>query len=79
MGVGAMKFELSNSLDDNLDLFRVEAEKIDPECAKILFDNLGLLDMEGDGARDRATIGDFHKAVSAALDALPNPSEKTKS
>lgn len=34
-----MKFKLENTLEDNLALFQAEAEQIDAECAKILFDN----------------------------------------
>lgn len=68
-----MKFELDHSFDDNVALFKTEAEKIDPECAKILFDNLGLLYTGGDVAPSRATIGEFHKAVLIALDALGKP------
>ncbi|NKM31821.1 hypothetical protein [Rhizobium laguerreae] len=74
-----MKFELNNSFDDNVALFKAEAEKIDPECAKILFDNLGLLDTGGDAAPSRATIGEFHKAVLTALETLAKPPEGDKS
>lgn len=73
-----MKFKLENSFGDNLALFRIEAEKIDPECAKILFDNLHLLDSSGDAAPSRATIGEFHKAVLKALHGLPKPAEGGK-
>ena len=65
-----MKFKLDNSFDDNLALFKAEAEKIDPECAKILFGNLHLLDVAGDATPSRAAIAEFHKAVTSALDAL---------
>ncbi len=71
-----MKFELNNSFDDNLALFKAEAEAIDAECAKILFDNLSLLSAEGDNAPGRSAIGEFHKAVLAALDELPEPPEE---
>ncbi|RWO24861.1 MAG: hypothetical protein EOS10_31655 [Mesorhizobium sp.] len=74
-----MKFELNNSFDDNVALFKAEAEKIDPECAKILFDNLALLDTGGDATSSRTTIGEFHKAVLTALDALAKPAEGYKS
>lgn len=65
-----MKFKLENTLQDNLALFRAEAEQIDAECAKILFDNLHLLESGGDSAPNRATISEFHKAVLAALGEL---------
>ncbi|MHB0790174.1 hypothetical protein [Bradyrhizobium sp. 5.13L] len=74
-----MKFELDNSFDDNVALFKAEAEKLDPECAKILFDNLGLLEKGGDATPSRATIGEFHKAVLTALDGLAKPLEGDKS
>lgn len=73
-----MKFKLENTFEDNLALFQAEAEQIDPECAKILFDNLHLLDSGGDTAPSRATIGEFHKAVLAALDGLSNPPGEDK-
>ncbi|AHY56415.1 hypothetical protein ACVIW2_006447 [Bradyrhizobium huanghuaihaiense] len=68
-----MKFKLENTFEDNLALFRAEAVQIDPECAKILFDNLHLLDSGGDTAPSRATIGEFHKAVLDALDGMSIP------
>jgi hypothetical protein len=70
-----MRFKLENSFDDNLALFRAEAEALDPECAKILFDNLHILGREEDNSRDRAAITDFHKMVAAALNALPEASQ----
>lgn len=73
-----MKFKLENTFEDNLALFQAEAAQIDPECAKILFDNLHLLDSGGDTAPSRATIGEFHKAVLAALDGLSNPAGEDK-
>lgn len=74
-----MKFELNSSFDDNVALFKTETEKVDPECAKILFDNLGLLDTGGDAAPSRGTISEFHKAVLTALEALAKPAESAKS
>lgn len=68
-----MKFKLDNSFEDNLALFQAEAEQIDPECAKILFDNIHMLDSVGDTAPSRATIGEFHKAALTALDGLSKP------
>jgi hypothetical protein len=74
-----MKFRLDNSFDDNLALFKAEAEKADPECAKILFANLYLLGVSGETAPGRAAIGDFHKAVLKALDALQKAETGDKS
>jgi hypothetical protein len=70
-----MKFEPENSFEENLALFKAETEKIDPGCAKILFDNLAILFREGDATRDRAMISEFHRAVLAALDHLPEPQD----
>jgi hypothetical protein len=67
-----MRFELANSFDDNLALFRAEAEALDPDCAKIFFDNMHILCREDDPARDRGAITEFHKVVAAALESLPD-------
>lgn len=66
-----MNFNPALSFDDNLAHFRAEAERLDPECARILFDNLPTL-LRGADARDRNAIQEFHRAVGAALDALPD-------
>lgn len=72
-----MEFKLDNSLADNLALFKAEVERSDPECAKILFDNLHLLDVESETGPSRAAIGEFHKAVLKGLDALGKTVETT--
>jgi hypothetical protein len=74
-----MQFKLDNSFDGNLALFKAEAEKTDPECAEILFDNLHLLDVFGEAAPGRAAIGEFHKVVLNALDALQKAAAGDKS
>ena len=71
-----MKFDLTKSVDDNLATFRTEAEALDADCAKILFDNLAKLQAHGD---QRAARTDFNKAVMIALNALPDPPEETPS
>lgn len=68
-----MTFELSNSFEENLALFKASAEEIDAECAKILFDHLAVLNADGDANPTRATIAAFNQAVQQALDALINP------
>jgi len=70
-----MEFKLDNSLADNLALFKAEVEQSDPECAKILFDNLHLLDVASETGPSRAAIGEFHKAVLKGLDALQKVAE----
>jgi hypothetical protein len=72
-----MEFKLDNSLADNLALFKAEVEQSDPECAKILFDNLHLLDVAGEAGPSRAAIGEFHKAVLKGLEALQRAAEAT--
>ena len=66
-----MQFDEALSFADNLALFKAEAERLDPECARILFDNLARLTRDCAAARDRQAIQEFHRAVLAALDALP--------
>ncbi|WP_062769172.1 hypothetical protein [Sphingopyxis terrae] len=68
-----MNFDPAASFEDNLARFRAEAERLDPECARILFDNLATLTRQGDGARDRQAIQEFNRAVLAALNSLPDP------
>lgn len=70
-----MEFKIENSFAENLALFKAEAEKSDPECAKILFENLHLLYVEGETGPSRAVIGEFHKAVLKGLEALQAAAE----
>lgn len=46
-----MEFDPALSFSNNLARFRAEAERIDADCARILFDNLALLAREGDATR----------------------------
>lgn len=68
-----MNFDPTASFEDNLALFRADVEQLDPECARILFDNLATLTRQSDGARDRQAIQEFNRAVLVALNALPDP------
>lgn len=70
-----MKFKLTNTFEDNLAIFRAEANQIDPDCAKILFDNMHLLD-SGDAAPSRSAIRTFHAAVLAALEGLSSRADE---
>ncbi|MBI1340994.1 hypothetical protein GC169_12405 [bacterium] len=63
-----MIFKSDSSFEENLKRFRAEAERLDPECAKILFDNLEALMREGD---TRLAVQEFNQAVLAALMDLP--------
>lgn len=66
-----MEFDPASSFSDNLTRFRAEAERIDADCARILFDNLVLLARDGDATRTRQAVQEFNRAVLAALDGLP--------
>jgi hypothetical protein len=66
-----MEFDPALSFSDNLARFQAAAEGIDVDCARILFDNLGLLTRDGDATRTRQAVQEFNQAVLAALDSLP--------
>jgi hypothetical protein len=66
-----MQFDQTASFEDNLARFKAELERIDPECARILSDNILKLTRESDVARNRRAIQEFNQAVLAALEALP--------
>lgn len=65
-----MDFDLALSFSDNLARFRTEVERVDADCARILFDNLALLVRDGDAIHTRQSVQEFNKAVLAALDRL---------
>tara|TARA_R110002012_G_scaffold2902_14_gene13922 strand:+ start:50 stop:271 length:222 start_codon:yes stop_codon:yes gene_type:complete len=66
-----LEFDQELSLADNLTRFREEAEQVDADCARILFDNLELLMRDGDATRTRHAVQEFNEAVLAALNDLP--------
>ena len=66
-------FDANKSFEDNLAVFRIECEKIDADCAKILFDNIDILKKRG---ADRDARGIFNVRVKQALEALPDPEAK---
>ncbi len=61
-------FNAQQSFEDNLTNFKAACEAIDPDCTKILFDNIDLLIKHG---ADRSARTDFNGKVKAALDSLP--------
>lgn len=63
-----MMFEAQNSFDENLAAFKTACDALDPECAKILFDNIDIL-IKHRADRDART--QFNTKVKAALDAMP--------
>lgn len=66
-----MEFDPASSFSENVARFREEAERIDAECARILFENLKLLMHDGEAARNRQALEEFNQGVLTALDALP--------
>ena len=62
-------FDPSKSLEDNLLAFKAACEKIDLDCAKILFDNLDILKKHG---ADRQARFQFNARVKKAVGELPD-------
>lgn len=60
-------FDPALSFTENLERFREEAERVDADCARILFDNLALLARDGDATRTRQAVQEFNLAVLASL------------
>lgn len=70
-----LEFDQELSLADNLARFREEAERIDTDCARILFENLELLMRDGDATRTRQAVQEFNQTVLEALNDLPEEPE----
>lgn len=66
------EFDPNKSLDEHIAEFRKHLEELDPECAKIFFDNQARL---GNGALTRTDRVAFNEAVLKQLKALPPKSE----
>ena len=62
-------FDPSKSLEENLLAFKAACEKIDADCAKILFDNLDILKKYG---ADRQARFQFDARVKTALEGFPD-------
>lgn len=71
----ALEFDLNKSFDENIAEFRKHLEALDPECAKVFFDNQSTLLGDGNAARARANRTAFNEAVLAQLEALPKKAE----
>lgn len=69
-----MPFDPAATFEDNLARSEAECERLDPECVRILFDNLSALTRDGDAARNRQAKVDDVKALqneaAAELDAM---------
>jgi hypothetical protein len=66
----ALEFDLNKTFDENIAEFRKHSEGLDPECAKIFFDNQATLLGDGNPTRARANRTTFNEAVLAQLKAL---------
>jgi len=73
----ALEFDLNKIFDQNIAKFRRHLEELDPECAKIFFDNQATLLGDGNPARARANRIAFNESVLAQLKALPLMNEAT--
>ncbi len=71
----ALEFDLDKTFGENIAVFRGHLEGLDPECAKIFFDNQATLLGDGNSARARANRTAFNEAVLAQLKVLPPKSE----
>lgn len=67
----ALEFDPTKSFDEHIAEYRKHLEALDPECAKIFFDNLATLVGDGNPARARANRTAFNAAVLRQLKALP--------
>jgi hypothetical protein len=67
-----LEFDPSKAIDEHIAEFRARLEAIDPECAKIFFDNLPTLEGDGNPSRGRVNRTAFNQAVLAQLKALPS-------
>jgi hypothetical protein len=66
----AFEFDPNKSLDEHIAEFRKHLEAVDPQCAKILFDNQEMLLSDGSGYRARTSRTAFNLAVLKQLKAL---------
>jgi hypothetical protein len=66
----AFEFDPNKSLDEHIAEFRKHLEAIDPQCAKILFDNQGSLLSDGNPYRARTSRTAFNITVLKQLQAL---------
>ena len=65
-----LEFDPNRSLDEHIAEFRKHLEELDPECAKILFDNQTALLGDGNPGRAQANRIAFNEAVLEQLKAL---------
>ena len=70
----ALEFDPAKSFDEHIAEYRKHLEGLDPECAKIFFDNLSTLIGDGTPARARANRTAFNAAVLRQLNGLSSKS-----
>jgi hypothetical protein len=63
----ALEFDLDKTFEQNIVEFRKHLEGLDPECTKIVFDNLATLLGDGNPDRARANRTAFNEAILAQL------------
>jgi hypothetical protein len=73
----ALEFDFNKTFDQNTAEFRKHLEELDPECAKIFFDNQTTLLGDGNPARAQANRIAFNEAVLEQLKTLPPGTEAT--
>ena len=59
----ALEFDLNKTFDQNTTEFRKHLEGLDPECAKIFFDNEATLLGDGNPARAQAKARKFSPMI----------------
>jgi len=73
----ALEFDFNKTFEQNTAEFRKHLEGLDPECAKIFFDNEATLLGDGNPARAQANRIALNEAVLEQLDTLPLKTEAT--
>ena len=73
----ALEFDINKTFDQNTAEFRKHLEGLDPECARIFFDNEATLLGDGNPARAQANRIAFNEAVLEQLNSLPLKTEAT--
>ena len=73
-----LQFDETKGFDGNLETFLEHMEKVDPEMAKILSDNIDGLKSANDDRTRREARATFNSNVVTALDKLEEPDTKNE-
>jgi hypothetical protein len=65
-----LKFDQDKSFDENIAEFRKHLDGIDPDCAKILFEHISVLEGDGNPERAREYRTAFNETVLKSLEQL---------